>query len=299
MQHHNDLLYCIIVIPMLTILKDHEEVYAVTDDKNQQSLADEAWHQLNEATRILDVAQFTRRDVLEVSGLTETQLKNTLDRDLVTLRSGSTPGSGRRRMFTGSDVLRITVAYTMSAIGFPLRWSHLVADDIERRASNRLIGLAQETGYGFITYPLASGDWARIAIYDGMQTLPKLPPAYQFVEVDRLIDEVLAKLEALIADQQVPDFSVQEPKVEPSPYSPENDFFRMWSKDSEGRNVRIGLTFEETEELMKYEDFATRDDRSAADRERYLALHGKHERARFQRLATENPGFYGHLADDE
>lgn len=246
------------------------------------------WRQLDDSMRILDDAQFTRHDVLQVTGLSDAQLKNTLDRDLVQLRSEHNPGSGRRRMFTGSDILKLVVAHTMSGIGFPMKWSYLVADEIERRASSRLLGIALEEDYGFITYPMSNGDWARIAVYNGMKETPNLPTAYQIVEVDRLIDEVLAKLHALVDEVPLPVFTVAEPKPEPSPYSPENDFFRMWDKDEQGRTIRVGLNYEESQDLIQLEEASLSEERrNRDDGARYLELHGRHERARLARCAKD------------
>lgn len=238
---------------------------------------------------ILDAPQFTRDDVLRVTGLTSAQLKNTLDRDLVTLSSQHNPGTGRRRLFTGGDILKLTAAHTMSGIGFPMKWFYLVADDIYRRATRRRIetelGAQEIAGYGFLTYPMSNGDWARIALYDGMAEPDNLPVAYQVVEVDRLIDRVMAKLEALAQDEEPPEFPDMEPDPEPSPYSPENDFFRAWTQDEEGRDVRVGLTFDET---LEYEQRILDRDPSDFDaRERFLELLNRHEAARQARLASE------------
>jgi hypothetical protein len=175
------------------------------------------FNRFKEATRILDAAQFTRRDVLEVAGLKDAQLKNTLDRDLVRLREQHNPGTGRRRMFTGGDILKIAAAHAMSDIGFPLKWSYLVADEIERRASHRLTGLVQANDLLLITYPMSNGDWARVPVSADTVDRPKLPVACQVLEADRLITEVLAKLNALIADEPIPDFSIPDIKPdEPS-----------------------------------------------------------------------------------
>lgn len=278
-------------ITMIPIDKFHDEVSNLSTPEDDERVTREAnaeWRKLREATDILDEPQFTRHDVLQVTRLSEPQLKNTLDRDLVRLRSDHNPGSGRRRMFTGGDILKIVVAHTMSAIGFPMKWSYLVADDIETRASSRLIGLATEKNYGFITYPMSNGDWARIPIHADLLEPPESPVAYQVVEVDRLIDQVIAKLRALIDDAPLPDFATAEPTIEPSPYSPENDFFRMWAKDDLGRNVRVGLTFEESQELAKLEALSlTEHGRSRDDGERYLELHDRHELARFARMGIE------------
>jgi hypothetical protein len=153
-----------------------------------------------EVTRILDAAQFTRRDVLEVTGLSDAQLKNTLDRNLVRLREQHNPGTGRRRMFTGSDILKIEVAHAMSEIGYPMKWGYLVADEIAQRAVNLLIGLAQSNDHALVTYPISKDDWERIWVSADREK-PALPVAYQILEADRLIAEVLAKLNALIAEE--------------------------------------------------------------------------------------------------
>lgn len=246
----------------------------------------EDWYEnMSISTDILTAAQFTRQDVLQLSGLSDAQLKNTLDRELVRLHSDHNPGTGRRRMFTGGDILKIIVAHRMSAIGFPMKWGHLVADDIERRAISRLIGLDIYVEYGFLTYPMSNGDWARVPFHDGMTEKPNLPSAYQVVEVDRLIDEVMAKLNALVADQPIPDFSVPDIEPEPNPYSPENDFFLAWTKDDQGRNVLRGLSFEETETYQGYFPKRLKNEDTSEDGKIYLELHNKHEKARLANLA--------------
>jgi len=254
------------------------------DDISQEAL-DANWRAMGEATEILTARQLARRDVLELTGLTDAQLKNTLDRDLVRLDSAHNPGTGRRRMFSGSDVLKLAVAHTMSAIGYPMRWSYLIADQVERRAHLRLIGGSTESNLAFALYPNAAGDdWAFVIMSDQRQPEP-LPVAFQVLCVDTLIDQTLAKLRALVADEPIPDLSFKFPEPEPSPYSPENDFFRMWATDDEGRTVRTGLTFEETQELAALEA-ANMKPGHGRDREagkRYLDLIGKHEAARLAR----------------
>jgi hypothetical protein len=63
---------------------------------------------------------------------------------------------------------------------------------------------------------------------------------------------------------------------------------RAIGKDPEGREVLVGLTFDETAWYFDY--LATRTGggrRSSADRDRYLALHNKHEMVRLQVLGAE------------
>jgi hypothetical protein len=68
---------------------------------------------------------------------------------------------------------------------------------------------------------------------------------------------------------------------------------RALATDLQGREVLIGLTFEETEfylahsrEMMSSDELGP--NHHHEDGERYLALHEKQERARFEVLAAEN-----------
>ena len=77
---------------------------------------------------LLDAEQFSQADALAVTGLSAGQLKGILDRRQITLRSQHNPGTGRRRMFCGDDIIRLATAYEASRIDFPLRWVHVLAD---------------------------------------------------------------------------------------------------------------------------------------------------------------------------
>lgn len=260
--------------------------------------SDDLWRRFQDATEILDADQYSRRDVIEVVGLTDAQLKNTLDRNLVRLASDHNPGTGRRRMFTGSDVLKIATAHTMSAIGFPMRWSYLLADEVATRASNRLMGIHLTPQLSIVTFPRPDGDWERVPVWEGMPEEPRLPCAVQILQVDQLIDEILAKLRALVEEQPLPSFDVPLSQPEPSPYSPENDFFMRWATDAEGRRILVGLTFEETQEIealeQKFLKSRTEDNHfpwaDVSERQRDLTrsvdLHNKHEAARLARLGS-------------
>jgi hypothetical protein len=86
-----------------------------------------------------------------------------------------------------------------------------------------------------------------------------------------------------------------------NPYSPEVNFFRAWTKDADGNNIRVGLTKLETDEFEAYiakeieeqEHFNDPDykwpsaEESARARDRHIELHEKHELARLARLGAE------------
>jgi hypothetical protein len=243
---------------------------------------------------LLDEPQFSRTDVLDITGLSDGQLKGILDRQQVVLRAEHNPGTGRRRMFTGSDIIKIAVANGMSGIGFPMRWAYLVADDVARRASFRMEGVDFTPGLSIATYPNATGDdWVRVPIYTNMPEQPKLPAFVQLLKVDQLIDEIVAKLKAVVEEKPLPSFDIPEPEP------PDPDFARRRAKDEQGRDVLVGLTHEETTLYQEYsaKDWKLRTDEKAfpwpsvqamnEERARWLELHDKHEEARLKRINEE------------
>lgn len=257
------------------------------------------FRRLHEDHQILDEPQFTVNDARDVVGASPKAIEHMLDPAKGRIRlSGRTanPGKGKRRMLTGEDILKLAAAHAMGEIGFPHRWSVVLTDQIATRASARIIGIAQGDRMAFATYPGKNGDWAFTPLFQDQKEEPRLPLAVQILDVDRLIDETLAKLVAIVDDQPIPDFSVPDIKVE-DPYSPETDFFGRWTKDSAGNQCLVGLTFEETTEYSDHtEKRSTRGDdefpwdsieEMHAEKARYLELHDKHELARQRRLAEE------------
>jgi hypothetical protein len=69
------------------------------------------------------------------------------------------------------------------------------------------------------------------------------------------------------------------------------EFTRALSKDSEGREVLIGLTFDETEWFLQYLDNRYDEkptgSNSADDSDLYLLLHERHEAARLEMVMAE------------
>jgi hypothetical protein len=246
---------------------------------------------MQDATRIWTHPQFLVSDVCKITGATPKAIEHLVNpkRDLVRLVGPHVnPGTGRRRVFSGGQVLMIAAAFAMTRIGFPQRWVRTLADDVERRAINRSGPAVFETDLVIITYPMNEGDdWVVTRIYNERPDKPNIPVAVHVLDVDRLIDQVKAQLEAMIADEEVPDFTVPDPKPEPNPYGPASNFFRAWAKSESGRWVYVGLTEAETDELLNLQGSAIVGDELVIvemhppkDSERYTELHGKHERAR-------------------
>jgi hypothetical protein len=254
----------------------------------------EIFRKLKEAHQILDEPQFIVSDVCEITGATPKAIEHFVDpkRGLVHLVGDwVNPGTGKRRRFTGDQVLMIAAAYAVSRIGFPQRWSVQISDIVARRATGRINGLATNTEMTLLTYPLKNGDWAFEAIYRETDKEPTLPLAVMALDVDRLIDETLTQLLAIVNNEAIPDFSFPDPEIEPSPYSPKSNFFRSWEKSPSGRWVYVGLTEEETDEMLEIKGCEIQGDdlvivgEGRRGGQRFLDLTDKHERVRLALVA--------------
>ncbi|NUB42860.1 hypothetical protein GEU84_000550 [Fertoebacter nigrum] len=215
---------------------------------------EELWQKLNDANQIWAEPQFLLPDVCKITGATPKALEHFLDpkRGLVHLMGEwVNPGTGKRRRFTGKQVLMIAAAYTMNRVGFPQRWSIDLTEMVGRRVFARGHGIVQNSGMTILTYPMKNGDWAVVPIYNETSEEPRLPNAVQVLDVDRLIDETHRQLMAIVAGEEVPDFSIPDLEPEPNPFSPKANFTKAWEKDEAGNWLLVGLTLEETQEFMK------------------------------------------------
>lgn len=255
--------------------------------------ADDHFRKLKEAHQIWDDPQFLMPEVCKITGATPKALEHFVNpaRGMVRLMGDwVNPGTGKRRRFSGEQVLKIAAAYTMSHIGFPQRWSIELSEAVARRAIGRTNGLATKTKMGIITYPIANADWAVVPVYAEDEVEPKVPLAVQYLDVDRLIDQVLAQLRAIVAGEDIPDFTVPDIVPEPDPYGPIGNFFKAWTKDQDGNWLLVGLTYAETLEYMRLQGWALNGDDltyfdvpyDPATLDRSVELRSKHEVARAQ-----------------
>lgn len=251
---------------------------------------------MQEVARIWTHPQFLVADVCKVTGATPKALEHLVNskRNLVRLVGPHVnPGTGRRRIFSGGQVLMIAAAFAMTRIGFPQRFVRTLADEVERRALWRSHPHGNlQTGLMIVTYPMNSGDdWALTRIYNEMEKEPEAPVAVHVLDVDRLIDQVTAQLTAIIEDEDVPDFMVPDPQPAPNLYSPASNFMKLWKKDDSGNWCYVGLTLEETHILMKDEgigldgdDLIYFDSVRNDDRKLIWSLMERRENARFEVL---------------
>ena len=252
----------------------------------------------HDALRIWDAPQFTVAEVCQITGATPKALEHFLtpSRGLVRLMGEwVNPGTGKRRIFTGSQVLKIAAAYAMNRIGFPQRWSIELTELVGRRATERTNGLAMRRQMTIVTYPTKDGDWTVVPIYDEQAEEPKLPVAAQMLDVDRLIDEVKEQLGAIVAGEDAPDFSSPNIAPQENHFAPKSNFFKMWEKEGAGNWLLVGLTLEESKEYMAIQGWELNGDnltyfdvqRDPDQLERSVDLSGKHEAARMAAIGGD------------
>lgn len=252
---------------------------------------DEFTFQLKEASKIWQVPQFTVTDVCGLTGATPKALEHFVDpsRGMVRLLGNHVnPGKGKRRMFTGGQVLMIKAAYVMNSLGFPQRFSMAMSESVLRRAESLTFGTAVQTNMTILTYPMKNGDWAVVPIYTETDKEPNLPLAVQALDVDRLVSETKAQLEAIVAGEEIPNFDVPDIEPDPNPYSPASNFFRAWDKDDINRWKYVGLNWDESQELMAMQGVQLNGDdleiipKADHSHERWEELFDRHERARLK-----------------
>jgi hypothetical protein len=73
----------------------------------------------NGSTRppILDLPQFTRQNVIDVTGTAAHQLHNWVARKWLTLSGEQNPGKGKRRLYNGCDVITVAFGLELQPFG--------------------------------------------------------------------------------------------------------------------------------------------------------------------------------------
>ncbi|MFY7761010.1 hypothetical protein [Aquidulcibacter sp.] len=272
-----------------------------SESPEPRSLHD-VYAEVKERAAIWETPQFTLADVSLVTRATPKAIEHFINpaRDLVRLRgSHVNPGSGKRRLFTGVQVVMIKAAFVVSSLGFPQRWSPTLTQLIERRTDLMSMMNAETEEQVLITYPAEEGnDWIFTIWGSSNLERPQIPTGFIFLEMDRLILETKKQLEAIVSGVEPPSFRPPEPPKFENPYSPKVNFFKAWSKDELGRWVYVGLNHEETLILLKSQDSHLEGDELVIDfnpaeefydpelRRLRVELRKKHEQARAEVLAA-------------
>src|SRR5262245_55769487 len=93
-------------------------------------------HLIDQA-RLFDEAKIPLPAVARIVSATPKAIEHMVDRKKkrVSLSGeGATPGTGKKRLFSAGDVLKLAAAHSLSNIGLPHRYSILYTDLVEKRA---------------------------------------------------------------------------------------------------------------------------------------------------------------------
>lgn len=154
---------------------------------------------------ILDLVQFTRQHVIDVTGVAAHQLHNWVARKWLSLAGEQNPGRGKRRLYNGCDV--ITVAFGLELQPFGMMQ---VADELSRtqkitgRAYRMLLDPAFEPGRAMAIVPSAEREgWSYVSFGPGTSRSGHDFMAAVIIDVDRLILEILERLLQVMRGEHV------------------------------------------------------------------------------------------------
>jgi hypothetical protein len=163
-----------------------------------------------ELQRLFYERLYSRGDVLLATEVSEKALEHMTKPGGPLRFVGAT--QGRPMKYRGHDILMIEVVRRLSLFGISHYGSHLAREAVSDRLNWGLAGLVPGNAEAaLILYPYRTQDdpnrtqWACIKHIEG-QPEPWMPPAALIVNIDRLIEETIAKLRALRDDTEMPRF---------------------------------------------------------------------------------------------
>jgi hypothetical protein len=145
---------------------------------------------------ILDLVQFTRQHVIDVTGVAGHQLHNWVARKWLSLAGEQNPGKGKRRLYSGCDVITVAFGLELQPFGMMQVANELSrAQKISGRAHRMLLDPAFEPGRAMAIVPSAEQKgWSYVSFGPGTARSGHDFMAAVIIDVDRLILETLERL---------------------------------------------------------------------------------------------------------
>ena len=150
------------------------------------------------AYSILELPRFTRQDVIGLLGIADHQLHNWVSRKWLTLSGEQSPGKGRKRLFTGGDVLTIAFGLELQPFGM-IQVADLLSrtQQMSKRAYRMLFDPTLTCGRAVAVVPSPEGEgWFYVPYGPGTARQGHDFKAAVIVDVDRLILETLERMVA-------------------------------------------------------------------------------------------------------
>lgn len=250
---------------------------------------------------VYDDADFTMSEAARLSGVEEKTIRNWIARDV----TDAGTKFGGRWAFSFNDILKLKVAgYLVGSLCLEASAAAKIAKEAGRMVAARALEQSErnpatgklielETGFEHWQAVLVSFKDGNATFWTaGCDPSRRDPPRYSNIDhaslrrpyivipSDSIISELFFDIEDVWTDRD---------NAASSPFDEAERFFlkniEALDRDDEGREVFIGLSYDET---IEYRDLSRglKSDRRA-DRQRYFDLNEKHERARLLRLGAK------------
>lgn len=244
---------------------------------------------MNDDTPVdLTAPTFTHGEAVEITGISAKSLQNWLARGIISVGEMHRTG---RRLYSVFDLVEITALYELTNMAMIPPGN---AASIAAAVRKRCVGLNERNWRGQLKIPPNSAGAFRIQWFEGDRSKSldatgwewtktnSLPHPFLIIPVDQIFTRIVKRAFSVLG---------RENKTDPID---EGDFFLEFDTDTEGRPVRVGLSYEETEEFERLTDqsmfqrsarrLPETEEQESARSARCSELYEKHDLARLQRL---------------
>jgi hypothetical protein len=155
---------------------------------------------------ILELKQFTRQNVLDVTGAAEYQLHNWVARKWLTLSGEQNPGKGKRRLYNGCDVIAVAFGLELQPFGMMQVAEQLSrTQQLSTRSYRMLLDRQFQCGRALAIVPSnGQGGWDCLVYGPGTARSGHDFRAALIIDADRLILETLERLSLVARGKHVP-----------------------------------------------------------------------------------------------
>jgi hypothetical protein len=235
--------------------------------------------------------QFTTQQLLSCCPeLPHDTFKQWLKRRVLLLSMGPEIGSGRRPLYTGSDVVQVALRHQLAPWGvfatkFNVVWQLVQGRIISRRS--RFASISPGPSAVFMHIDPVSGDLMAIAISESdndqsdlAMDKDEVPDFHMLFRMDRFLDRMVQRMERVKSGL---------PAVEKHKADDVKNSASEWSFDEAGERIFVGLSKDESEEITALVDLIGRKAATEDQVRRFHELDDRHVIAKAVRTASAKP----------
>lgn len=248
----------------------------------------------------LDEPMFTHGEVVRITGINSKSLSQWSQRIDAISAIGQMHRTGRK-LYSVYDLIELKVigdVVSMAGVQPSL------AASASKYVRERAIEMSERDSQGQLLYRGQKDEDRRLVIFwfEGASHRIKVIPYSQrikelsshsipYPQIVIPLDDIILSVQNKIGDVLEEEgeegtFMPHSTKQYSSPWprTPEQDFSLRCAKDEQGRDIYIGLSHEETHEMLRFEEDRLNNRDTPESGDRYLELYDKHEAARLKRI---------------